>query len=320
MKRDISIDIIKFIAVLLITNSHMNNYYPNAISFLGSGGAIGDALFFFCSGFTLFLKPMERFDNWYKKRISRIYPSAICWMLFSVIFLGDDKTISYVLEWSGGWFVKCIMIYYVIIFLINKFAFSHLKLTFIITLIVIWLCFFIWDRPAEIGIYGDTYFAWVQYFIYMLFGAIIGTNCIKSLSGPKAICLLIGSFLLFYIIVFSSQRISIVNDLQIISMVPLLGIVYSMYSLCNCIIVKKMYNNSHLKWIIMFIGNMCLEVYIVQGYLLPRINLGIIFPINYVLAIFCIIVFAYILKCFTRLVNQTFSEKPYRWTDIFKII
>ena len=110
MKRDIGIDIIKLLAALLITNSHMNNYYPDSISFLGTGGAIGDALFFFCSGFTLFLKPMGRFDNWYKRRISRIYPTAICWILFSVVFLGDDKTISSALSWSGGWFFKCIMI------------------------------------------------------------------------------------------------------------------------------------------------------------------------------------------------------------------
>lgn len=67
MYRDNSIDLLKFLAVLLITNSHFDKLYPESISFLGTGGAIGDALFFFCSGFTLFLKPMGQFDNWYKK-------------------------------------------------------------------------------------------------------------------------------------------------------------------------------------------------------------------------------------------------------------
>lgn len=67
LKRDFSIDILKFLAVLLITNSHFDILYPTDCAFLGTGGAIGDALFFFCSGFTLFLKPAGRFDLYYKK-------------------------------------------------------------------------------------------------------------------------------------------------------------------------------------------------------------------------------------------------------------
>lgn len=57
MERNISIDILKCFAALLITNSHMNMLYGD-YRFLATGGCIGDVLFFFCSGFTLFLKPM----------------------------------------------------------------------------------------------------------------------------------------------------------------------------------------------------------------------------------------------------------------------
>lgn len=52
--RNISIDILKCIAVLVITNSHMELLYGK-YSALATGGAIGDALFFFASGFTLFM-------------------------------------------------------------------------------------------------------------------------------------------------------------------------------------------------------------------------------------------------------------------------
>lgn len=47
--RNLSIDILKFFAVLLITNSHMEKVYAD-YGALSTGGAIGDALFFFCSG------------------------------------------------------------------------------------------------------------------------------------------------------------------------------------------------------------------------------------------------------------------------------
>lgn len=51
-KRFYFIDILKFLAIVLIINSHMEPAYGNFAN-LASGGAIGLALFFFCSGFTL---------------------------------------------------------------------------------------------------------------------------------------------------------------------------------------------------------------------------------------------------------------------------
>lgn len=53
--RDYAIDLIKFIGVLLIINSHLGVAYPKW-SFLASGGAIGNSLFFFASGFLLSYK------------------------------------------------------------------------------------------------------------------------------------------------------------------------------------------------------------------------------------------------------------------------
>lgn len=52
-ERDFAIDMVKFIAVLLIINSHADIMYSK-LSILATGGAIGDCLFLFCSGFTLF--------------------------------------------------------------------------------------------------------------------------------------------------------------------------------------------------------------------------------------------------------------------------
>lgn len=44
-QRNISIDILKCFAALIITNSHMDILYPK-FGALATGGAIGDALFF----------------------------------------------------------------------------------------------------------------------------------------------------------------------------------------------------------------------------------------------------------------------------------
>lgn len=128
-ERDISIDILKFIAAILITNSHMELLYSK-YSFLATGGAIGDVLFFFCSGFTLFLGRMGRFDNWYKRRINRIYPTVFAWAILGAFILNHDKSMDYTIIHGGGWFVTCIMIYYVVLYFIQRFYIKHLKLCF----------------------------------------------------------------------------------------------------------------------------------------------------------------------------------------------
>ena len=74
-ERDIAVDIVKFFAVFLIINSHADACYPK-FGILATGGAIGDSLFMFVSGFTLYLGKQIRFDNYYKRRINRIYRSG----------------------------------------------------------------------------------------------------------------------------------------------------------------------------------------------------------------------------------------------------
>ena len=86
-KRDIAVDIVKLLSVFLIINSHADVCYPR-FSALATGGAIGDSLFLFVSGFTLFLGKQVRFDNYYKRRINRIYPSAIASSL-AILLLGE---------------------------------------------------------------------------------------------------------------------------------------------------------------------------------------------------------------------------------------
>lgn len=85
-ERDYSIDILKFLAVFLIINSHMDALYVK-YGMLATGGAIGDVLFLFASGYTLLLSKRNLcFDNWYKRRINRIYPSVFVCTVMGALF------------------------------------------------------------------------------------------------------------------------------------------------------------------------------------------------------------------------------------------
>lgn len=90
-------------------------------SYLATGGAIGDALFFFISGFTIFLgRDYKDFGNYYKRRINRIYPTVFAWATISSIFLHHNKSFIDILITGGSWFVSCIMIYYVFLYFTSK--------------------------------------------------------------------------------------------------------------------------------------------------------------------------------------------------------
>ena len=104
-------------------------------SVLATGGTIGDALFLFCSGFTLFMKPMmsiREFPDWYKRRINRIYPTVLAIAVIKCTFFGGHSTINDIILHGGGWFVSCIMIYYVFIFLIGLYLRKHINLIIVL--------------------------------------------------------------------------------------------------------------------------------------------------------------------------------------------
>lgn len=119
-ERNIAIDILKVFAVLLVMNSHMGICYPK-YNILATGGAIGDALFFFASGFTLFLGKRMRFDNWYKRRINRIYPSILATAIFVYLVWNFSENIGDILLGRRYWFIGCILIYYVLLYPIKEY-------------------------------------------------------------------------------------------------------------------------------------------------------------------------------------------------------
>ena len=314
--RDISIDILKFFAVLLITNSHMEPLYGK-YSTLASGGAIGDVLFFFCSGFTLFLGRERRFDNYYKRRINRIYPTVFMWALIAAtIFHRHSDMLDVVLN-GGGWFVSCIMIYYVVLHFIRKYAFSHLKAVFLFFALLTLVWYWVMDKPVGYNMYGATYFKWCHYFLFMLLGAILGSHPMQRRVSLKWDSLkLLVCILLFYGILITCRKWEFVQDMQVVSLLPLLGITYYFYKVCKTDTLKRLYCNRFVGPVMKTISGLCLEVYLVQGVLFTD-KFNDLFPLNLLLVFVVILLVAYLLRCMARWFSQTFREADYDWKNIF---
>lgn len=98
--RNVAIDFCRAAATLMVINSHMAICYPAGFQAFATGGACGNALFFFCSGFAPFLSSDNSdFFNWYKNRINRIVPSLIAMSIFAVLFWDIEWNIIYTLHY-----------------------------------------------------------------------------------------------------------------------------------------------------------------------------------------------------------------------------
>lgn len=324
-QRDISIDIVKFLAVFMIINSHADIMYAKCSS-LATGGAIGDALFLFCSGYTLFWSGIKRFDNWYKRRISRIYPSVVACLGIAIIFGYEciDK-LTYV-KIGGGEFVIAIMAYYILLYAVQRYFMKRFKWVVvsvvIATLVAYWFFPYKYETSSR-GIYGiTTLFRWIPYFGMMLMGAWIGLRMKNGSMNVKVHwtdCLfLLICMSLFYGVQLFSKQYSVIAPWQIVTLPILAGIVYYIWKLCNAQFLRRIYENRFCNKVILLIGGLCLESYLIQRYLFTD-ALNWIFPLNLPIITVYILFIAYVCRCLARIFSQTFKTEEYEWDKVFSL-
>jgi len=325
-ERNNSIDILKFLAVLLIINSHADMLYPSNLKFLATGGAIGDCLFLFISGFTLSMKGSDTFLGWYKRRINRIYPSVFVCAFISAVILRNDCINMYQL--FGGEFIVAIMAYYILLYLINRYVPDkfYMILGFTIVLIVVsYLIGYPYKNEIGKGIYSTaTLFRWIPYFTFMLIGAIMGKRSRNkkqlTLIGFIDVCMLLLSVSLFYGIQLFGAFCPSLNCWQIITVFPLMGIIVYLYRICNATIIRRIYDVPVVRKMFLAIGGVCLESYLIQFSLFTEnFNSMLYFPCNLLLNVVIILIVAYLCRCLARFFSQTFDSKPYSLHDIVRL-
>src|SRR4030042_3345536 len=99
---------IRALGMILIINSHLDHYYP--IPYIGTGGAIGNSIFFFLSAYGIYLsqkKNSKPFSEWFKGRISRIYPSMwidLVFLKMPIIVSSGELNADYITIFMGQFF------------------------------------------------------------------------------------------------------------------------------------------------------------------------------------------------------------------------
>ena len=322
-ERDIAIDIVKFIAVLLIINSHADIMYPQ-MKMLATGGAVGDCLFLFCSGFTLLLGSGGGiFGSYYKRRISRIYPSVLASVAFIHIVTCNPLIGWYELICTKP-FIVAIMSYYVLLYFIKKYAREKVSLILGMVAFVSIVVYVLWFpykyEVSSKGLYGiTTYYRWIPYFGAMLLGAYTGMKRNDLDYRPFGDFLkLLLCLVLFYGIQFGAKVYKPIAPWQVVTLFPLMGITFYLYKCCHASWLAKLYHIRAWNWVIMFVGGLCLESYLIQGGLFTD-KMNSIWPLNLLVIVVVILACSYIVRCVARLFAQTFRTEDYEWKKIFSL-
>ena len=305
------ISFLRCVAILLITNSHINHLYPASISQLATGGAMGNALFFMLSGYGLALSKKSiniRFLPWYKRRVARIYPSLTLATLF-IVFIPKkawfDWTIFdyiYHLIWpTHAWFISALMIFYIVSFFLLKKQNHNLFIPAILALVIPYLIFYftIVDL-SHYSIEGAGYFKWLFYLQTMLFGAYLAHR--EDLLNKNSF-LLNGITLILLILLYYSFLLLIDrgygSKFQFLTHILMFAIIYFFLKLSYSKFVSgQLMNLKYFGTIVSLIASLTLEMYLLQGTVYSLAFLKtILFPLN-------IIVFFTILLALSFILNK----------------
>ena len=304
------INILKFIACLLILNSHCRDIYP--FYFLAIGGGWGNSLFFILSGFCL-ININNSFGKWYKKRFLRILPT-------SAIIIGVDIIMSIVLgklnDWTVGailwqyinkyWFIWAILIYYIFYYFIFREKLLNRALSSLLVHFAGYniLYYFVLDKSIfSIELEGFSWFKVYFYFSVFLAGGIIRLFFEKNFlikNNKKHVSIALSAVIILSMLLWTGiyGLISVFGiGLKVQNLIHAAVFIFAVAMLTFAYINKVhiCLKNQKLHKLVTQIAKSTLEIYVVQIWLKEYL-VNFSFPINWFLFFVCSIIIGILLK------------------------
>lgn len=310
-KQFLWLNLIKILAALLIVNSHFSNLWP--VSALAAGGSIGNSLFFMASGY-LSVNIYIYFINFYLKKVIRLYVPLI---IISIVFLVSNRIsietgvdfIEVFIIPKEFWFIKAIMFFYLVYFFIFSRDSVHEKKTvgsfILISIVVIYIISYLIMIPdINFDVEGQGYFKWIFYLGIMLLGGMLRLgweDYFKDLTWVKIAWSSLFTYLIYKLLI---SQFSFGHSLQFISQISVLGITTSIFIISNRKqkIFSFINNNKTIYDIVTTLSSITLEIYLVN-YVVISYAKKILFPINIIVAIVGIFLFAYILNVVSNYIS-----------------
>lgn len=317
------INVLKIIAIILITNAHYENIYP--ISILANGGLLGDVIFFSVSGFCLY-NIKDSFLLWYKKRIKRIYPTVILSTLICVLlgyysFSGNIVNIIQLFIYPTKYhFIASIMllyiIYYFILFFIKKSGINvskGLSVT-LISISVIYLIYYLVFFDKSYYHIDSVYENSIKFlFLFsMILGAWFRNHKFKYLVKIKKrnIVFFLISFFAYFISKLLFVKYNCLSFFQIINQIFLCLVLFFLITILMSLELQIQSLPNKIKSILKYLSSLSLEIYLIQYVIIDKLNIYP-FPLNFIIVSISILISAYFINGLIKGFNLIMKNVSY---------
>jgi|CXWL01.1.fsa_nt_gi peptidoglycan/LPS O-acetylase OafA/YrhL len=298
----IDTSLVRCLAVLLITNSHFDALYPDAR--LGTGGALGNTLFFLLSGYGLALSlnsgaaSQEPFLSYWLRRLGKIFP--VLWVVtLAVVVIGGEWRLMSMSDWFFKlfwplqyWFVCAIVLFYALFYWFGKFSEKAILMSIVLLGIPYFLCYFFLLDLNHFSIEA-SHFKWIVYFQIMLWGAWLSKRPCQS-SPVKDASWMIACVLGFFGLMIALAWLNLWK-LQFLLHLILFPFALFTFRFLSAPAVLKFIRSIGFYPVVVFLAGLTLEIYLVQVPFVPFIaQRHWEFPIGWLVSIVSIPALAFV--------------------------
>lgn len=262
-----------FMATVLITLSHLDAFVPDPR--IATGGAIGNSLFFFLSGYGLALSlnaagtdtSQPSLLAYLGKRLSRLYPAVFivaCAMLVThQIGIASLTDLVAVFVWpTPFWFISAVVVFYLPIFYLARLQPAGIAMA-LAALVVPYVFFYSQLDLSQFVVEGPDYFKWINYFGITLMGCLVARLKLTPTFSLFTVAALLMSLLLFLATKLTLFRYDM-GHLQFLFHVWLYPIVFFSFHILSSEAVLKPLRATPLFPAIALLAGLTLEIYLTQ--------------------------------------------------------
>lgn len=310
------ITFLKCLAALLITNAHLGPFYPEQFQFLSFGGALGNSLFFLCSGWALVdgVKKMS-FRDWYCKRAIRVLIPVWTFMLITSCLRINSYHWNQILQ-TPYWFLNAILLFYIPYYSIVRQTSKWLLpiCAFLYLGCVIEFELVSHDKWMMEESVNDVYIHYWFYFLIMLLGSYLRGN-LKSinLSSKTALkyCIIYGALTLISFMAYMGDKYYIIHvdfpNYNYQLLLPILLVAFAVSFYCLSLYLFQLWPQICKNKIVNFIAGITLEIYVVQ-FTTSHYLVHLPFPLGMISNILMIMVCAKLLNLVSSYIVTTINK------------
>lgn len=315
----------RFLAILFITNSHLDYLYP--ARWMASGGALGNCLFFFLSGYGLMRSELvapRGVLEWAWRRAIRIYPAI--W-IFVLLYFGIYRSLY--LYWSPlnivsqfiwptpFWFITALVAFYAAFYPLMKLRSAAALIGAMCAAGVAYSYYYL--TVLDLGVFsieGAGYFKWLFYFCIFIYGAWWGLRGSLPKGQWRHLAVFLACFAYYLMFRVGMSRVPWLGQWQFTLHAVSFPMTYSLVALAQSQWVERaVMSRPALAWFMGFIAAMTLEIYITQDAIYrSALVLSFPFPVN--IAVFSVLslVLSYALYRAAGFVRGALGKLETKWT------